>query len=60
MAEAKPIFRIGNSAGRQRTMWKSTFPKRNLGYQVGAAGSGYCPVTASSYDGDHAAGCVTD
>ena len=23
-------------------------------------GSTYCPVTASSYNGDHVAGCVTD
>ena len=24
------------------------------------SGSAHCPVTASSYDGDHAAGCVND
>jgi hypothetical protein len=39
---------------------KGYIPERNLGYQVGATGSGYCPLTASGYDGDDAAGCVTD
>lgn len=71
MGETRNVFRVlfGKSVGRQRIMRRGTLLKRKFGYnrhhpldnyEGDGARSGYCPTPTFSYDGDDAAGCVTD
>jgi hypothetical protein len=56
----KACFQSWKFCWKTKNNVKVCILEEDLGYQVGAAGSEHCSVTASGYDGDQAAGCVTD